>query len=81
MIAAINRDLIRWDRIIDAEVNGNINLVRTIDVSDTGVVGLLRRDLIRPEVGVEILRFMVNDLLKQIRDIYGITINIEGNNA
>jgi len=77
LIAAINRDLVRWDRIINVDVSGNINIVRTIDVSRTGVVGSLSRDLVKPEVGSEILRFMVNDILRQIQDIYGITINNE----
>ncbi len=81
LIAAIDKNLVRWDRITDIEASGNINVFRTIDVSKTGIIGSLRRDLVRPEIGFEILRFMVDDLLKQIRDIYGITINNEGNNA
>lgn len=81
LIAAISKDLVRWDRVTDIEVSGNINVFRTIDVSETGIIGSLRRDLVRPEVGSEILRFIVNDLLKQIQVIYGITIGSEGNNA
>ncbi len=81
LIAAINKGLVRWDRIIDTEVGGNINVFRTIDVSETGIIGSLRRDLVRPEIGSEILRFMVNDLLSQIRVIYGITISNESGNA
>ena len=72
LIAAINKDLVKWDGIIDVDVSGNINIVRTIDVSKTGVIGSLRRDLVRPEIGSEILRFIVNDLLSQVKEIYGI---------
>ena len=81
LIAAISRDLVRWGRITDIETSGNINVFRTMDVSESGIVGSLRRDLVRPEVGSEILKFMINDLLKQIQDIYGITISSEGDNT
>lgn len=81
LIAAINRDLVRWDRITDVEIGGNINVFRTIDVSETGIIGSLRRDLVRPEVGSEILRFVVNDLLRQIQVIYGIAVGNEGDNT
>lgn len=77
LIAAINRNLVRWDRIINVDVSGNINIVRTIDISRTGVIGSLSRDLVRPEVGSEILKFMINDILRQIQVIYGITIDNE----
>ncbi|MGC9152872.1 MAG: creatininase family protein [Vulcanisaeta sp.] len=70
LIAAINRDLVRWDRIVDADISGNINVVRTRDVSSTGIVGTLRRELVRADVGAEILNFMVNDLISQLRTYY-----------
>jgi len=70
IIASISRDLVRWDRIVDVEVSGNINVVRTIDVSSTGVIGTLRRDLIKPEFGAELLRFIIDDLINQLRIYY-----------
>ncbi len=81
LMAAISRDLVRWDRITDIEAGGNINVFRTIEVSEVGVVGSLRRDLVRPEVGFEILKFIINDLLRQIQDVYGIAIGGGGGNA
>jgi creatinine amidohydrolase len=39
-------------------------------VSATGIVGTLRRDLIRPEVGAELLRFIIDDLIGQLRTYY-----------
>ncbi|MCG2880263.1 MAG: creatininase family protein [Vulcanisaeta sp.] len=70
IIAAISKDLVRWDRVLDVEANGNINVTRTIEVSATGIVGTLRRDLIRPEVGAELLRFIIDDLIGQLRTYY-----------
>ncbi|MFB6470146.1 MAG: creatininase family protein [Vulcanisaeta sp. AZ3] len=70
LISAINKDLVKWDRIVDVEVKGNINVVRTIDVSQSGVVGILRKDLINPSVGTEILKFIVEDLINQLREHY-----------
>ena len=81
LIAAISKDLVRWDRIIDVDVRGDINVFRTMEVSGTGIVGSLRRDLVKPEVGSEILKFIINDLLKQVRDVYRIEIGDEGINA
>ena len=70
IIAAISKDLVRWDRVLDVETSGNINVTRTVEVSATGIVGTLRRDLIRPEVGAELLRFIVDDLIGQLRIYY-----------
>jgi Creatinine amidohydrolase. len=70
IIASISKELVRWDRVVDVEVSGNINVVRTIDVSSTGIIGTLRRDLIKPEFGAELLRFIIDDLINQLRIYY-----------
>ncbi len=70
LLAAIDERLVRWDRIGNAEAWGSLNIHTTVEISQIGVIGSLRKEDISVEKGRWVLEFIIDDLAKTIRSVF-----------
>ena len=69
LIAYIDKNLVKWDRISEITTGIDLKLFKTIELSKTGILGQLNIRYIDLDKSKLIIQFIINDLKNTIQNI------------